>query len=235
MTHIQDLVRIQQIDTELQELEELLGDLPTKVNELKTEEDRLIKSLSEGKDRSIEIDMATDKNSLEMNSVKEKIDKHKDQLFLVTNNRQYDALQHEIDHLKEQLNTIEMTILELSEEKDSLEENTKEAEENLESLTQNLVERRTKLESMLTESSENKANLEAQRTEKAAKLDMATMSRYEKVYKARNGIVVVSIHGNACGGCGSAVPPQIASEIRSGKTIYSCDVCNRFLFWESAE
>ena len=235
MTNIQDLVKIQQLDTELQELEELLGDLPTKVNELKNEEDRLIKFVSEGKERSSEIDMATDKNSLEMNTLKEKIDKYKDQLFLVTNNRQYDALQHEIDHLKEQLNTIEMTILELSEEKDSLEESKKEAEENLKSLTQDLVNRRARLESMLSESSEKKANLEAQRSKKAGNLELATLSRYDKVFNARNGIAVVSINGNACGGCGSAVPPQITSEIKSGKTIYSCDVCNRFLYWESAE
>ena len=78
MTNIQDLVKIQQLDTDLQELEELLGDLPTKVNELKNEEDRLIKFVSEGKERSREIDMATDKNSLEMNTLKETIDKYKD-------------------------------------------------------------------------------------------------------------------------------------------------------------
>ena len=111
MTNIQDLVEIQRFDTELQEIEELLGDLPTKVNDLKSEEERLIKSVSEGKERSREIDMAIDKNTLEMNAIKDKIDKHKDQLFLVTNNRQYDALQHEIDHLKEQLNSVEMNTL----------------------------------------------------------------------------------------------------------------------------
>lgn len=235
MTNIQDLVEIQQLDTELQEIEELLGDLPTKVNELKTEEERLIKSVSEGKDRSREIDMAMDKNTLEMNAVREKIDKHKDQLFLVTNNRQYDALQHEIDHLREQLNTVELNTLELSEEKDSLDENTKEAAENLESLTQDLAERRTRLESMMAESSEKKSSLESQRNAKAENLDSATLSRYQRIFEARHGIVVVAIQGSACGGCGSAIPPQIAAEIRTGNSIHNCYVCNRFLFWESPE
>ncbi len=235
MTNIQDLVEIQRLDSELQEIEELLGDLPTKVNDLKSEEERLIKSVSEGKERSREIDMAIDKNTLEMNAIKEKIDKYKDQLFLVTNNRQYDALQHEIDHLKEKLNSIEMNTLEISEEKDSLEENTKEAEENLESLTQDLAERRTRLESMMSESSEKKDSLEDQRSQKAENLDMTTMSRYDRIYQARNGLVVVAIQGSACGGCGSAVPPQIVAEIRAGNSVHNCYVCNRFLFWESAE
>ncbi len=78
MTNIQDLVEIQRLDSELQEIEELLGDLPTKVNDLKSEEERLIKSVSEGKERSREIDMAIDKNTLEMNAIKEKIDKYKE-------------------------------------------------------------------------------------------------------------------------------------------------------------
>ena len=235
MTNIQDLVEIQRLDSELQEIEELLGDLPTKVNDLKSEEERLIKSVSEGKERSREIDMAIDKNTLEMNAIKEKIDKYKDQLFLVTNNRQYDALQHEIDHLKEQLNSVEMNTLELSEEKDSLEDNTKEAEENLESLTQDLAERRTRLESMMSESSEKKDSLEKQRSQKTENLDMTTMSRYDRIYQARNGLVVVAIQGSACGGCGSAVPPQIVAEIRTGTSVHNCYVCNRFLFWESPE
>ena len=74
MTNIQDLVEVQRLDSELQAIEELLGDLPTKVNDLKSEEERLIKSVNEGKERSREIDMAIDKNTLEMNAIKDNID-----------------------------------------------------------------------------------------------------------------------------------------------------------------
>ena len=235
MTDILDLVIIQKIDTELQELEELLGDLPTKVDELKNEEDSLTKSVNEGKVRSKEIVMQMDKNTLEMNTIKEKIDKYKDQLFLVTNNKQYDALQHEMDHLKEQLNTIELTTLEISEEKDTLDEETKEGEDNLESLTLDLGNRRSSLEALISESSEKKSDLESQRTSKTKNLNQETLSKNDKIFSARNGLVVVAIHSNACGGCGSVLPPQIVSEIKSEKIVFNCDVCNRFLFWESAK
>ena len=117
MSVIQQIVALQQIDSQLQDIAELLGDLPVKVNELKEEESALIQSVQDGKFRIKELELELNKLDGQMTDYKSKIDKYKDQLFLVINNKQYDALMHEIDHLKEEKSRIESEILIFLEEK----------------------------------------------------------------------------------------------------------------------
>jgi len=234
MSVIQQIVELQQIDSELKDIAELLGDMPVKVDALKNEESSLIESVKDGKVRIKELDLELNKSDGQMADIKGKIDKHKDQLFLVTTNKQYDALQHEIDHHKGELDEIETKSLEFTEEKETLEERIKSEEENLGSLSKDLVERREKLEVLMNESSEEKTKLESKRNEQRGGIDNVTLARYDRIHKARKGLSVVLVEGSACGGCGAFVPPQIISEVRAGKGPHTCDSCSRFLYWESA-
>ena len=230
---IQRIVALQKIDSQLQDIAELLGDLPVKVDALKNEESTLIKSVEDGKARIKELGLEISKFDGQMMDIRVKIGKHKDQLFLLTTNKQYDALQHEIDHLKAGLDDIEIKTLEFTEEKETLEERIKSEEENLETLSKDLVERREKLEVLMNESSGKKTKLELQRDEKRQDIEDTTLSRYDRIHTARKGISVVHVQGTACGGCGAFIPPQIISEVKAEKGSHTCDSCSRFLYWES--
>ena len=230
---IQRIVALQKIDSQLQDIAELLGDLPVKVDALKNEESTLIKSVEDGKARIKELGLEISKFDGQMMDIRVKIEKHKDQLFLLTTNKQYDALQHEIDHLKAGLDDIEIKTLEFTEEKETLEERIKSEEENLETLSKDLVERREKLEVLMDESSEEKTKLEFQRDKKRQDIEDTTLSRYDRIHSARKGISVVHVQGTACGGCGAFIPPQIISEVKAEKGSHTCDSCSRFLYWES--
>ena len=233
MSVIQRIVTLQKIDSQLQDIVELLGDLPRKVGTLKNEESALIKSVEDGKTRIKELELEISKFDGQMTDIKEKIDKHKDQLFLVTTNKQYDALQYEIDHLKAGLDDIETKTLEYTEEKETLEERIKSEEENLDTLSKDLIERREKLEVLMNESSEKKTKLELQRDKKRKDIENTTLSRYDRIHAARKGISVIHVQGTACGGCGAFIPPQIISEVKAEKGSHTCDSCSRFLYWES--
>ena len=233
MSAIQRIVALQKIDSQLQDIAELLGDLPRKVDALKNEESALIKSVEDGKTRIKELELEISKFDGQMTDIIEKIDKHKDQLFLVTTNKQYDALQYEIDHLKSGLDDIETKTLEYTEEKETLEEQIKSEEENLDTLSKDLIERREKLEVLMNESSEKKTKLELQRDKKRKDIENTTLSRYDRIHTARKGLSVVHVLGTACGGCGAFIPPQIISEVKAEKGSHTCDSCSRFLYWES--
>ena len=233
MSVIQRIVSLQKIDSQLQDIAELLGDLPRKVDALKNEESALIKSVEDGKTRIKELELEISKFDGQMTDIKEKIDKHKDQLFLVTTNKQFDALQAEIDHLKSGLDDIETKTLEYTEEKETLEEQIKSEEENLDTLSKDLIERREKLEVLMNESSEKKTKLELQRDKKRKDIENTTLSRYDRIHAARKGISVIHVQGTACGGCGAFIPPQIISEVKAEKGSHTCDSCSRFLYWES--
>ncbi len=233
MTVIKEIVDLQNIDFKLQEIASLLGDLPLKVDALKDEEKSLTESLENGKNRLKELELELNKCDSSIEEIKQKIDKHKDQLFLVTTNKQYDALQLEIDHFKSSMDNLETKLLELAEEKDSLEEKTKSDEDNLDSLSTDLVQRRKKLEGLMENSSNEKNKLEEERQTKLTDITPTRLSEYDRIYKARNGLAVVPIMGSACGGCGGFIPPQIVSEVRAGKGPHTCESCGRFLYFDS--
>ena len=233
MTLIKEIVDLQNIDFKLQEIASLLGDLPLKVDTLKDEERSLIESLENGKNRLKELELELNKCDSSIEEIKQKIDKHKDQLFLVTTNKQYDALQLEIDHFKRSMDELETKLLELAEEKESLQEKTKFDEDNLDSLSNDLIQRREKLEGLMEISSSEKNKLEEERQSKTTVIAPTRISQYDKIYKARNGLAVVPIMGSACGGCGRFIPPQIVSEVRAGKGPHTCESCGRFLYFDS--
>ena len=233
METIQQIIALQNIDSQLKHIAELLGDLPKKVKKLKDEESTLIQSVEDGKSRLKELDVELNKSEGLMKDINVKIDKYKDQLFLVTSNKQYDALQLEIDHLKGELDEIENKAIENTEEKEQLDERIQSEEKNLDILSNNLVERRTKLEILMNESSEQKLKLESDRKNQIVNVDKSILSQYTRINNARDGLSVVSISGSACGGCGAFVPPQIVSEVRAGKGTRTCDSCSRFLYWDS--
>ena len=235
MNSIQYLIELQKIDSQLAEIEELLGDLPIKVTELKNKEDSLTSDFERGKARLKEIALGQHKTEMNLAEFKEKIDKLKDQLFLVTNNKQYDALMLEIDHLKENLDRNETTELELLEEKDQLSEQVKSQEQSLESLSKDLSSKRVNLDQALAASSSEKKDLESRREETAKDLSASVLARYNRILSARNGLAVVSLEGRSCGGCGAALPPQLVAEVKTLMTIQNCSICTRFLFWEKPE
>ena len=233
MKNIEKIIQLQKIDSQLQEISELLGDLPFKVEKLKKEESSLIDSINNGKARLKELELDSSKSENQVKDIATKIEKHKDQLFLVTNNKQYDALQLEIDHLKTELDQLETKSLEFLEEKEQLLEKVKSEEENLGSLSNDLIERRTRLEALMDESSDKKTKLESDRNNQIIKIDKLILSQYERIQDARGGISVVEINSSACGGCGAFIPPQIVSEVRLGENTQTCDSCSRFLYWDS--
>ncbi len=232
---VENLVKLQNIDTQLTDIDELLGDLPLKVEELKNQEVALIDEVAQNKERIKQIELSCSKNEGTLLDLKEKIDKHKDQLFLVTNNKQYDAIMHEIDHLKHERDEIETEELLSLQEKDTLEASTTEKEESLESLTTDLGERRKKLERVISESAEEKNVLEVQRDEAVQAITPPILALYKKVINARNGLAVVEIVNNSCGGCGAIVPIQTVSEIKNASTVHNCGSCGRFLYKDKEE
>ena len=229
---MEKLIELQNIDTKLRDLNDLLGDLPSKVEELNLQEDELKVSIITKKERLQEIELETNKLELKNSGFDEKIDKLKDQLFLVTNNKQYDALMNEIDHLKTEKSSFETDILNFLEEKESLKNSVTSIESTLGEVTENLSTRRGKLENAISVSADEKKSLESKRQKELSGIEENIISQYDRVMAARDGLAVVSLSGTSCGGCGATVPMQKITEIRAKTQVHRCDVCARFLYSE---
>ena len=81
----------------------------------------------------------------------------------------------------------------------------------------------------MSETADEKAALENSREKQLSKIDSSTIQIYSKVISARSGVAVVPLSGDSCGGCGAALPIQMASEIRGGKS-HTCFNCGRFVY-----
>ena len=227
---MEKLIELQGIDTKLRDLNDLLGDLPSKVEELDQQEETIKNSLVEQKDRLKELEVEMHKRDVSIAQNNDKINKFKDQLFLVTNNKQYYALMLEIDHLKEQRATNETESIAFLEEKEALTESVESMESELGELSKNLRVRREKLETAISQSAEEKTSLEQQRTEQVHGIDLNIVSVYDRIMKARDGLAVVHLSNSACGGCGAHIPAQTITEVRAKIVMHRCDVCGRFLY-----
>ena len=232
MIEVSQIVELQTVDTQLRDLNELLGDLPKKVDKLHQGEESLINEVDKGKIRLKEIGLALNKADHRLAEIKQKIDKLKDQLSLVTSNKQYDALTQEIEYLKQEMDEVEIEDLELDEEKGILQNDIQEKENNLEALSEDLKTRRLKLEDLIAESADKKSKLEKEREKKSINIDPSVLVRYVRIRDARDGLAVVTINVNSCSACGFVVPPQTVSVIRKKTLVYNCDVCSRFLYFD---
>ena len=227
---MEQLIKLQNIDTKLKDLNDLLGDLPSKVEDLNNQEESTKNLISSKKIRSKELDLEISKIDLNISHASEKIEKLKDQLFLVTNNKQYDALMTEIDHLKGERTNSENQLIDLMEEKESTTQSIDSMESELQSLSENLNVRRKKLESVIEESAEEKSLLQKERDQNIKDIDQNMLEIYNRVIEHRGGLAVVKLQGSACGGCGAHIPPQTVSEVRAKSAVHTCGVCGRFLY-----
>ena len=227
---MEHLVELQGIDTKLKDLNDLLGDLPSKVEGLNEQEESINNSLKNNKKRLKELEVELHKGEVFISQLDEKVNTLKDQLFLVTNNKQYDALMKEVDHIKNKKSDFENQAIEYLEEKEDLMNSVNTMEAELKDLSNDLSKRREKLETAILNSADEKSVLEKKRQDKIDKIDLNTISVYDKVMGARGGLAVVQLEGSGCGGCGSHIPPQTIAEVRAGEGIHRCDICGRFLY-----
>ena len=223
------LYALQQVDSSLDELQEMKGDLPRLVADLENQiqaKKSLRQELESTGKQSI---VKRDETDTEILSLKEKIEKYKTQQFQVKTNKQYDALAREIDHSQE-------TITRLSREMEALEGRASLAKEDaikllpeIETLDIELAEKRAELDEVNKEHEEEELKLRHEREKLVVRLQKGDIQFYERIRNAKAGKAVVPVKRNACGGCYNRVPPQTVLELRKNSKIITCERCGRVL------
>jgi len=223
------LYALQQVDSGMDELQEMKGDLPRLVADLenKIQEN---KSLRQDLENTVKLSIVKrDETDTEILSLKEKIEKYKTQQFQVKTNKQYDALGREIDHAQD-------TITKLSREMETLEGRASLAKEDsvkllpeIESLDAELAEKKAELDEVNKEHEEEELKLKHERDKLVVRLQKGDLQFYEKIRKAKGGKAVVPVKRNACGGCYNRVPPQTVLELRKNSKLITCERCGRVL------
>jgi predicted nucleic acid-binding Zn-ribbon protein len=226
------LMELQKIDTQLQQLEDMRGDLPKQVRKLNQELTESEKSLEIQEKKWVDFKREAGMIEMEVKSLEGKKKKYQDQLFEVKTNREYDAVTHEIESVKIEIGKKENRLLELMELVETGQKGLEEARIQLTRLKGEFDQKNADL-SKKKEITEREELLLRDRREKALRgIEPKWLGSYERIRNAKNGLAIVPVVRNACGGCRKTLPPQRVMEIRDKDRLYLCDVCGRMLVWD---
>jgi predicted nucleic acid-binding Zn-ribbon protein len=228
-------MELQQIDNELQTIEAIKGDLPQRVDELKSELQSVETNLNELKEALAEAKKSKFHLEGEAKVLDEQLKKYQDQLFAVKTNKEYDAITVEIEATKEKIDEVETRYLETLESEEKLAEEVKDLEEQVKILHDNLAAKQKKLEIKIRETENDSQILHKKRDELVAHIRKPFLYQYERIRKGKNGSAVVEINKYSCSGCFTTIPPQRALEIRYMNQLILCDSCGRILVYRNQQ
>lgn len=224
------LYRLQRVNSEIDKIRTLRGELPLEVQDLEDEiaglETRIQNFKTEVK--NLETEVSGKKN--EIVNAEALIKKYQEQQNNVRNNREYDSLSKEIEYQTLEIELCEKRIKEftakIKERNDTIEESKKVLEER----NGDLQNKRKELEEIVADTQKEEEQMIAKGKEVEAIIEERLLTAFKKIRKnARNGLAVVSVERDACGGCFNKIPPQRQLDIRSRKKIIVCEYCGRIL------
>jgi len=224
-----NLIKLQEIDDNLMDLELELGDLPAKVDELRNLVDSSKQSILDFEKEAKENLLKRQQLELEIDSLNEKLKKYKDQLYQVQTNREYDAINSQIDDVQVRINGYENETIKLYARDEELKILLTELKTTLEKSSKEFAEKEIELNTKLVETEGEKRELELDRKIIVESLKKPVYNHYERIRKARDGKGVAYVYSDACGGCFSTIPPQRLVEIENMTDFIFCETCGRIL------
>ena len=227
---LENLYNLQQIDSEIDRIRIVRGELPLEVQDLEDElqglDTRIAKLEEEIKEAEVEISDRKNANK----DAETAIAKYKEQQNNVRNNREFDSLSKEIEFQELEMKLNEKKSKEAKFKIDSKKEVLDEAKERREFRMTDLNSKKAELDEIVAETQAQEEKLVKESKAAISKLDERIAMAYERLREnARNGLAVVPIDRDSCGGCFNKIPPQRQMDIETKKKLITCEHCGRIL------
>ena len=224
------LYSLQQVDSQVDKIRIIRGELPLEVQDLEDEIAGLETRVDNYIQETIVMDKAiTDKK----NAIRDAlalIKKYEDQQMNVRNNREYDSLTKEIEYQNLEIQLSEKRIKEFQAGLELKKEEIETYQKLLQDRKNDLEIKRNELEDIIAETEKEEQDLIRNSEENRQYIEDRLLTAYTRIRKnARNGLAVVQIERDACGGCFNKIPPQHQLDIRMHKKIIVCEYCGRIL------
>jgi hypothetical protein len=227
------LTRLQGIDQKVDQLAHTRVDLPEQIENLKRQVQELEVVIEEDKARLEQLEKDRRTEELSLKEAQDELHKYQQQLYRIKTNREYDAIQAEIDSQKGKISQHEENILNIMAESEEVMENLEARTQELEQTKTENVPKWEQLEKELLSIDDRIAAEKDQRRNVTVRMDENILNVYERIRKVKNGLAIVPIRKRACGGCFKTLPPQKIQEIRRTDRIITCENCGRILYWEN--
>ncbi len=224
------LITVQKIESKIDEINKLRGELPIEVKDLEDELEGLKtrKNTVLAEVAKIE-DFIAQKKQLQLDSA-DLLKKYEKQQGNVKNNREFEAINKEIELQELEIKACDKHIKDATEDIAILHKKIEDAEERLHAKEDVLNNKKEELQKIIAETEKEEEELKAHADKAKENAEPRLLIAYERIRKSfSNGLGVVNVERNSCGGCFNSIPPQRQADIRMRKKVLICEHCGRIL------
>ena len=224
------LYGLQLVDSEIDKIRTLRGELPLEVQDLEDEVAGLETRIGNLREEIAGLDKAMAKKGLDISDSQALIKKYHEQQDNVRNNREYDSLSKEIEFQTLEIELCNKKIKEFAFQLEEKKAVMEDSEKNLSERAVDLDIKKKELDDIVADTKKEEETLGEKSTTIEAIIEERLLTAYKRIRSnARNGLAVVTIKRDACGGCFNQIPPQRQLDIKSRKKIIVCEYCGRIL------
>lgn len=224
------LFQLQTMLSKIDEIKTLRGELPLEVQDLEDEIAGLSTRIDRIKAEVDELKSSIATKRVEIETAKASVAKYKDQQENVRNNREYDFLSKEIEFQTLEIELCEKRIKEFSEQEAEKSAEAASSIHALEERQKDLDVKKNELDEIVSETKQEEEKLRDKAKDLETKIEPRLLQSFKRIRKnSRNGLGIVYVQRDACGGCFNKIPPQRQLDIRSRKKIIVCEYCGRIM------
>jgi len=224
------LYNLQMVVSKIDEIKTLRGELPLEVQDLEDEIVGLSTRLDNFNTEITEASTSVAQKKIEIEEARIKIEKYKEQQNNVRNNREYDNLSKEIEFQTLEIELCEKRIREHTAVKERKTEEQKNASTQLSERKLDLEQKKNELDEIVAETKQEEERLREKAKTIETKIEPRLLAAFKRIRKnARNGLGVVPVQRDACGGCFNKIPAQRQMDIKQHKKVIVCEYCGRIL------
>ena len=224
------LYELQKIDSQIDEINKIKGELPLEVQDLEDEIAGLNTRIANIEAEIEELNSLSKQRNREKDQAQMLIAKYNEQQGNVRNNREFDAITKEIEYQELEIQLADKYLKEYSAGIKVKKAALADAQAVVADRTLDLTAKKSELDGIEAETAEQVAMLEKKEESAKAKIDERLLTAYNRIRRnVHNGLAVVTVNRDACGGCYNRIPPQRQVDIRQGKKLIICEYCGRIL------
>jgi uncharacterized protein len=224
------LYSLQRIDSQIDRIRTVHGELPLEVEDLEDEIAGLETRLSRHKDDIAAIEHSVKEKKDGIKQAEQMIKRYEEQQNNVRNNREYDSLSKEIEFQGLEIQLFEKKIREQLVDLEAKRHAVEESERLLHDRKEDLGVKQNELKEIVSETAREEEVLLQLSEDYNQQIDDRLLVAYKRIRQnARNGLAVVKVERDACGGCFNKIPPQRQLDIQMHKKVIVCEYCGRVL------
>jgi len=224
------LYTLQQIDSQVDRIRIVRGELPLEVQDLEDEIAGLETRIGNYQEETDSLKKQIAEKKIAIKESETMIKKYEQQQNDVRNNREYDSLSKEIEFQTLEIQLSEKRIKEFTFKLDTIKEEITKSKEILSERKKDLSAKKAELNDIVADTQKDENELIKKSTENQKFIEDRLLNAYQRIrVNARNGLAVVHIERDACGGCFNKIPPQSQLDIRMHKKIIVCEYCGRII------